>query len=126
MAGRVVHFEIPFDDKERAKRFYSGVFGWQLDAMPGFDDYLGAATGPTTEDGTPSEPGFIGGGMAARGGTNTQTVITISSADIDADLSRVDANGGEVLTGKTPVGDFGYAAYFKDTEGNVVGLWQSA
>ena len=64
MAGRVVHFEIPFDDKERAKRFYSGVFGWQLDAMPGFDDYLGAATGPTTEDGTPSEPGFIGGGTS--------------------------------------------------------------
>ncbi len=28
--------------------------------------------------------------------------------------------------GKTPVGDMGFAAYFKDTEGNVIGLWETA
>ncbi len=125
MAGRVVHFEIPFDDKQRARQFYSTVFHWEMDEMPGME-YLGAATGPTGEDGMPSEAGYIGGGLTARGGTNTGTVVTLSSTDIDADPARVVAHGGEVVEGKTPIGDFGFAAYFTDTEGNVVGLWQSA
>lgn len=125
MTGRVIHFEIPFDDKDRAKRFYSDVFHWQLDEMPQFD-YIGVTTGPAGEDGMPNEPGYIGGGMTTRGGANTGTVVTLASADIDADLSRVESHGGEVVQAKTPVGEMGFAAYFKDTEGNVVGLWQDA
>ncbi len=125
MTGRVIHFEIPFDDKDRAKRFYSDVFHWQLDEMPDFE-YVGVSTGPAGDDGMPDEPGYIGGGMTARGGTNTGTVVVLASADIDADLSRVESHGGEILEGKTPVGQMGFAAYFKDPEGNVVGLWQNA
>ncbi|MEE6282016.1 VOC family protein [Georgenia sunbinii] len=125
MTGRVVHFEIPFDDKDRAKRFYSDVFHWQLDEMPGFD-YVGISSGPAGDDGMPSEPGYIGGGMTSREGTNTGTVITLESTDIDADLARVEAHGGAVLSGKTPIGEMGFAAYFNDSEGNVVGLWQNA
>ncbi|WP_324651545.1 VOC family protein [Georgenia sp. H159] len=125
MSGRVVHFEIPFDDKERVRRFYDTVFNWRLDDMPGFD-YVGVSTGPAGDDGMPAEPGYIGGGMTPREGPNTATVITLDSADIDADLARVTAHGGEVVAGRTAVGDMGFAAYFKDSEGNVVGLWQNA
>jgi predicted enzyme related to lactoylglutathione lyase len=125
MTGRVVHFEIPFDDKERAKRFYRDVFHWEMDEMPELD-YVGVRTGPTGEDGMASEPGYIGGGMTAREGTNTATVVTLASTDIDADLARVESHGGAVLVGRTPVGDMGFAAYFTDSEGNVVGLWESA
>jgi predicted enzyme related to lactoylglutathione lyase len=31
---KVVHFEIPFDDKQRAMQFYATAFGWQLSDMP--------------------------------------------------------------------------------------------
>lgn len=125
MTGRVVHFEIPFDDRERARRFYADVFGWAAELVPGFD-YVGVSTGPTGEDGMPSEPGYIGGGMTPREGSNTATVVVLDSADIDADLERVTAHGGAVVEGKSPVGDMGYTAYFTDSEGNVVGLWQNA
>lgn len=125
MTGRVVHFEIPFDDKERAKRFYGDVFHWDVEEMPEFE-YVGVSTGPAGDDGMASEPGYIGGGLTRRGGVNTGPVIVLASADIDADLSRVESHGGEVLEPKAPVGQMGFAAYFKDTEGNVVGLWQSA
>src|SRR5690625_7061135 len=94
MTGRVVHFEIPFDDRERARRFYADVFGWAAELMPGFD-YVGVSTGPTGEDGMPSEPGYIGGGMTPREGSNTATVVVLDSADIDADLERVTAHGGD-------------------------------
>lgn len=125
MTGRVVHFEIPFEDKDRAKRFYSDVFHWQVEEMPELD-YVGVQTGPTGQDGMASEPGYIGGGMTARTGTNAAPVVVLDSTDIDADLSRVESHGGQVVEGRTPVGDMGFAAYFKDSEGNVVGLWQSA
>lgn len=125
MSGRVIHFEIPFDDKERATAFYRDVFGWGLEEMPELD-YTGVSTGPAGPDGMPAEPGFIGGGMTARGGTNTGVVVVLHSADIEADLATVEERGGERLTGKEPVGDMGFAAYFRDTEGNVVGLWQMA
>jgi predicted enzyme related to lactoylglutathione lyase len=34
MTGRVVHFELPYDDGERAQKFYSEAFGWSLMPMP--------------------------------------------------------------------------------------------
>lgn len=125
MSGRVVHFEIPFDEKERATAFYQQVFGWRLDEMPDFD-YVAVSTGPVAQDGGPAEPGYIGGGMTARGGTNTGPVITIDTEDVDAALAKVREHGGEVLAEKAAVGDMGFTGYFKDSEGNVVGLWQTA
>ena len=34
MSGRVVHFEVPYDDAERAHGFYREVFGWQIQPIP--------------------------------------------------------------------------------------------
>jgi len=31
-----------------------------------------------------------------------------------------------VVVARQPVGDMGFTAYFKDTEGNLVGLWEDA
>lgn len=46
-------------------------------------------------------------------------------SNIDEALKKIEQNGGKVVRGKEEVGDVGYAAYFKDSEGNVVGLWQN-
>ena len=71
MTGKVVHFEIPYDDGERAS-------------------------------------------------------IVIDVPSIDESLRQVRAAGGEVVRGRTQVGDMGFTAYFTDTEGNLVGLWEDA
>lgn len=125
MTGRVVHFEVPFDDRQRAMSFYQKVFGWQLEEMPELD-YVGVLTGPAGDDGRPAEPGFIGGGMTSRGAQNSAVVITIDSDDIDETLAQVTEHGGTVVQPRQPVGDLGFTAYFADSEGNVVGLWQPA
>lgn len=62
MSGKVVHFEIPFDDGDRARSFYRDAFGWQINEMPELD-YTIVVTGPVDETGMSSEPGYIGGGM---------------------------------------------------------------
>ncbi|MBP2320279.1 putative enzyme related to lactoylglutathione lyase [Kibdelosporangium banguiense] len=123
MSGRVVHFEIPFDDEGRANAFYQEAFGWGLHEVPG---YTLAATGPTS-DLVPAEPGFINGGLLARDPAATASpVIVIDVPDIEAALTKIEDLGGKTVAGKRAVGTFGFAAYFNDTEGNLMGLWEAA
>jgi uncharacterized protein len=124
MSGRIVHFEIPFDDEARARAFSGAPFGWDLQSYPGMD-YTLVSTGPTGDQG-PTEPGFINGGMAQRSKDFTAPTVVVDVDDIEATLAEVEAKGGTVVSGKSPVGQMGWAAYFRDPEGNTVGLWQTA
>ena len=83
-------------------------------------------TTPTDDAGMPSVPGAINGGMFRREGTVTSPVVTVDVDDIDAALEKIEALGGSTVTPREEVGGMGWAAYFRDTEGNVVGLWQNA
>jgi uncharacterized protein len=125
MSGRVVHFEIPVDDGERARSFYEAAFGWQVQAMPGMD-YTLVTTGPSGDQG-PTEPGFVNGGMLARSAAAAPApVVVVDVESIDLALERVAELGGSTVLGKRPVGRMGSTAYVRDPEGNVVGLWESA
>jgi predicted enzyme related to lactoylglutathione lyase len=127
MSGKVVHFEIPFDDGDRARKFYSETFGWQLMPMPEMG-YTIVMTGPSDPQTGPTESGFINGGMFERSadfpGKSPNIVIDVASVD-DA-LSKVEEAGGKTVTAKMKVGDMGYTGYFTDTEGNLIGLWETA
>ncbi|HZX02437.1 VOC family protein [Kribbella sp.] len=128
MTGRIVHFEVPYDDGERARAFYREAFGWNLMEMPEMN-YTMVSTGPVNEQQLPAEPGFINGGMFQRSAGNadlTRPVLTVDVPDIDAAWKTIESLGGERVGEKAPVGDMGFAAYFKDPEGNILGLWQSA
>ena len=125
MSGRVVHFEIPADDVDRASEFYRSAFGWSLSAMPEMG-YTIVATTPTDEQGTPTESGAINGGMMAREAPITTPVIVIDVDDIDKALETIGSLGGSTVVPRQPVMDMGFAAYFKDSEGNLMGLWQTA
>ena len=126
MTGKVVHFEIPFDDGDRARSFYGEVFGWQLMPIPDLD-YTIVMTGPSDPETGPTEAGFINGGMFERTddfpGKGPTVVIDVPS--IDDALQKVGGAGGKVAGEKTAVGEMGFAAYFTDTEGNLVGLWET-
>ena len=125
MSGEVGHFEIPADDPGRARRFYTDVFGWKMNEMSGME-YTMVSTGPVDEKGMPRTPGYIGGGIGKRGGPLAHPVVTVIVDDIAEAEQRIEAHGGTILQRKRPVGDgsMGYTAYFKDSEGNVVGLYQ--
>ena len=125
MSGRVVHFEIPVDDGDRARSFYKEAFGWQVQHMPEMD-YTLVTTGPGGEQG-PTEAGFINGGMLSRDQAATPGPLIVVDVDsIDASLEKISGLGGSVVSPKAPVGDMGFAAYAKDPEGNVIGLWETA
>ena len=120
-----MHFEIPADNVKRAQTFYEKTFGWRMNPMPGFD-YTMVSTSPSGPDGMPSAPGMINGGMGKRGGPLRAPVVTINVEDIDKIAKDIAKNGGKLVQKKQPVGDMGFTAYFTDSEGNTVGLWQTA
>ena len=124
MSGRVVHFEIPFDDQERATAFYGEAFGWNLVPLPEMH-YVLATTGPS-EQGPPSEPGFINGGMLERGAPVSGPLLVVDVEDIDATLASIEESGGTTVSARQAVGEMGFSAYFTDPEGTLMGLWQNA
>jgi hypothetical protein len=124
MAGRVVHFEIPYDDGDRARAFYRDAFDWQLMDLPDMG-YTLVMSGPSGDQG-PGEPGFINGGMMQRQGEFSSPNIVIDVDNLEDALAAVDKAGGTTVAERQAVGDMGFTAYFKDTEGNLVGLWETA
>lgn len=127
MSGKVVHFEIPADDSARASAFYGEAFGWQLMPVPGMN-YTMVMTGPSDPERGPTEPGFINGGVFERNaefpGKAPNIVIDVSG--VDEALRMVETAGGTVVSERMPVGAMGFTGYFTDTEGNLIGLWESA
>ncbi len=125
---KVVHFEIPVDDPARAKEFYRSAFEWELTDMDmgGGAMYTTLTTTPVDEKTRqPVEPGGINGGLMQRTSETPTTVVTIGVDAIDDALKKVEAGGGSVVQARTEIPDMGAFAYFKDSEGNVVGLWEN-
>jgi predicted enzyme related to lactoylglutathione lyase len=121
----VVHFEIPADDKERANGFYQSAFGWNLSPMQGMDYTIAITTPSDQQTGMPTAPGAINGALFPRTDNLRTPIITIDVEDMDAALAQVESAGGSVAQAKDAVPGMGYYAYFKDTEGNIMGLWQT-
>ena len=113
---KIVHFEIPADDLQRASAFYHDVLGWEISRF-GDEPYWLVRAG---EDG---EPG-ANGALVARGELHRGPVLVAGVADIDGVLRRVAVSGGKVVQGKLPVPGVGWSAYVIDPEGNTIGLFQ--
>lgn len=123
--NKVVHFEIPSDNQDRAKQFYSSVFDWEVQEMPGEHPYTFAITSPVDENYMYKESGAINGGIFKREAPITNPIITIEVPSIDEHVKKIEAAGGKLVVEKGEAPDMGYYAYFKDTEGNLMGLWEN-
>ena len=125
---KVVHFEIPVDDTARAKEFYGSAFEWQLNDTDMGDGniYTIVITTPVDEQSQlPTDPGAINGGLMQRTPGTPTPIITIGVDAIDDALKKVEAGGGSVVQPRTEIPNMGAFAYFKDSEGNVLGLWET-
>lgn len=97
----VVHFEIGYNDRERMKNFYSGVFGWKMQQMgPEMGSYVVAQTAESEEGmgGRPKTPGSINGGFYQKAGPDSEAPsFVIAVGDINKAIADVKAAGGEIL-----------------------------
>ncbi len=121
---KVIHFEIPVDDLVRAKNFYKTVFGWGLTSVPEMEYTLIQTVEVDESTQMPKEAGAINGGMMQRADPFQNPIITVHVENIDAAMKQIESLGGKIVQGKMEVPNMGITAYFQDTEGNVLGLWQ--
>ena len=123
MPNRIVHFEIEAADRERAKRFYSQAFGWQMQQM---GDEMSQYVVVTTGD--PKEPGGINGGIfvsppGAKKELNAFSCV-VGVENIDQSMASVRTAGGEVMGDKMDIPGVGTYARCKDTEDNIFTMLQ--
>ena len=112
--SKIVHIEIPAPNLEKAKEFYSKVFGWKVEVTPEMDYAMWSAG----ED-------AVGGGFSKQAKPSTEgALLHIGVDDIEAKLKEIETAGGKTLTPKTKISDeWGYYAEFLDIFGNKLGLW---
>jgi uncharacterized protein len=116
----IVHFEIPADDVERGRKFYSELFGWKIEKFTGQSpmEYWMIETGAGKAEMA------LGGGMMKRQMPNQQITIYIDVPSVDEYTDKVKRLGGSVTVPKTAIPDMGYFAVCLDPENNGFGLWE--
>ncbi|MCG7841102.1 MAG: VOC family protein [Methanomassiliicoccales archaeon] len=115
----IVHFDVPAEDIKRASRFYSELFGWKIEPMPGPMEYYGIGTQDL--EGKPS----VGGGMGKRQEGDSGMVNYFGVDSIDSYVKKLERLGGKVLMPRNEIPGYGFLAVCLDTEGNKFGLWQN-
>lgn len=114
--GSIVHFDIPVDDVQRARKFYGELFGWKIEKVPGPMEYWMI---------TPKDEKAVGGGMMPKQQPDHTITDYFAVPSIDEYLSKVQKLGGQVIVPKMPVPGMGYFAYCLDTEKNVFAIWET-
>jgi uncharacterized protein len=117
----VVHFEIPASKEERAIKFYKKVFGWDIQEYQ--KGYSIAMTSESGRGGRPRQAGMINGAIY-KGKKRDSPVIVIGVSSVRRYLKKVSNSGGQVITDPMEVEGMGIYAKIRDTEGNVMGLWE--
>jgi predicted enzyme related to lactoylglutathione lyase len=117
MANALTWFEIPTHDLDRAVKFYETVLGISLkrEVFGGTPMAIFPASREDTSGALVQEAG--------RTPSTEGTLIYLDAAGrLDDCLARVARAGGAVVSGRTDIGDPGYVAVLRDTEGNLVAL----
>ncbi|WP_062522796.1 VOC family protein [Demequina silvatica] len=112
--GDITHIDIPVSDLAAAKAFYGALFGWQIAAPPGFEDY------PMWQ--APNQ--ISGGGLAPRSEDFSQPRSYVEVDSIDATIALAQENGATVLMPKMEITDTSWWAVISDPDGNSIGLYE--
>lgn len=106
---RVDYVEFPTTDIEEAKRFYSGIFGWE------FTDY-----GPEYASFTDGR--LSGGFRAAPEATPGGPLVVLYATDLEGIEARIRESGGRIVR-ETFEFPGGRRFHFADPSGNELAVW---
>lgn len=122
----VVHFEIPYVDRQRIATFYESAFSWKIE-MLGEDmgNYV-LATTAIADAKKGSAAGAINGGFYPKkpDWPAQYPSVVIGVEDIETAIKKVAQAGGEVLGEPYEIPGIGHYVSFMDSEGNRVSMLQ--
>lgn len=121
MKNAINWFEIPVNNYERAKKFYSEIMGVEIMDHDMGDKNMKYGIFPYD-----MENRGIGGAIVQmeemKPSMDGSTVYLNGGDDLSVSLAKVEAAGGKIFMPKTGIGENGFIAQFTDTEGNRVAL----
>jgi len=122
----VAHFEIYADDPDKLQQFYTSLFDWTIERVPGMD-YRLIKTVDTDAKGMPTQLGGINGGLMKRpaGYEGKAYVNYVNVESLDASVDRAQKLGAKLMKGRAAVPGMGWFAMLIDPQGNPFALWQS-
>jgi len=121
----VVHFEMPFENRDRMADFYTRAFGWKMNKLgEKMGNYVVAHTTETNENNMVKRPGTINGGFYPKNNDAPHPGVVIAVADIKEAIQSIKESGGKVLGEPMEVPGIGLYVSFLDTEGNRVSVLQ--
>ena len=123
----VVHFEMPYENRQRMTRFYQTAFGWQTQELgPEMGNYVVVTTAESDETGHPIKPGAINGGFYEKKSDWPMQYpsVVIAVEDVKRSSERIVSAGGKVLGEPMEIPGVGQYVSFTDSEGNRVSLLQ--
>ncbi|HYV14974.1 MAG TPA: VOC family protein [Conexibacter sp.] len=122
MGQPVVHFEIIGQDAEKLGRYYSQLFGWDVDANNEMKYGMVQREANLTSEGV-----GIGGGIAAGPpGYEGHVTFYVEVPDVEATLAQAERLGGTRLMGPETVMDRMILGHLRDPEGHIVGIIQTS
>ena len=119
----IIHFEIPADDVEKLRRFYSELFGWKIEKTPGPMEYYMIQTVSIDEKGMLLRSG-VNGGMMKRRNPEHKLINYIAVESVDEYSQKIELLGGKVIVPKTEIPGIGWWAFAVDPEGNQFAILQ--
>lgn len=126
----VVHFEIYVEEMARAKAFYESVFGCTLSHLPSPTPGMAMDMWAFPMDKDAGMSSYGSGGMLVKMDGFTPgaggTLVYFGCEDCAVQAGRAAAAGGSLVQEKMSIGEHGFCALVRDTEGNVIGLHSMA
>lgn len=126
MTNPVVWFEIYVQDMQRAKAFYEAVLSITLIKMPAPTPDLNMEMWAFPSDPATSQTSYGANGMLIQedgfpsGGGGT--LVYFACEDCAVQAARAALHGGVVVKEKFSIGEHGFIALARDTEGNMIGF----
>ncbi|MEM2955319.1 MAG: VOC family protein, partial [Nitrososphaerales archaeon] len=122
MYHTIVHFEIPAENVEKLRKFYSQLFGWKIEKTEGMNYWL-IETVPVDKQGRPKAQG-VNGGMMKKQNPEHKFTYYVSVESVDEYCKKIEKLGGKVVVPKMEVPKMGWWAMAIDPEGNHFAIWE--
>jgi uncharacterized protein len=119
MGQPVVHFEVIGKDGDKLQKYYSELFGWEIDSNNEMNYGMVSRDSNLTADGSPGIGGGVAGGPPGYGGHVT---FYVAVPDVEAALAKAESLGGTRIMGPEKIMDGVELGQFSDPEGHVIGI----
>lgn len=115
MGKPVVHWEFWSKDPSKVSDFYSKVFDWKIQPIPGMDYHF-----------VDTQGGGINGGIMKpqEGPWPGNMAFYIDVDDLGSYRKRITDAGGKIIVEEQEVPGMGSFSLFADPDGRVLGIWK--